>query len=104
LFIDVLVEQRTFNAASYSKLLKDEVKPYFRSKRRGQSVKSVCLLHDNKNIRGNALGGTATPPHPACSPGLTAGGFHLFGPVKEALGGKRFRDKLFESGIRKVPE
>jgi hypothetical protein len=47
LFIDFLIEQRTINAASYSKLLKDRVKPDFRSKRRGRLVKSVCLLHDN---------------------------------------------------------
>jgi hypothetical protein len=47
LFVAFLIEQRTINAAYYSKLLKDRVKPAFRSKRRGQSVRSVCLLHDN---------------------------------------------------------
>jgi hypothetical protein len=47
IFIDILVEQRTINAAYYSKLLKDRVMPAFRSKRRGRSVRSVCLLHDN---------------------------------------------------------
>jgi hypothetical protein len=47
LFIDFLTEQRTIEASYYSKLLKDQVKPAFRSKRRGLSIKSVCLLHDN---------------------------------------------------------
>jgi hypothetical protein len=47
LCIDFLIEQRTINAAYYSKLLKDRVKPTFRSKRPDRSVKSVCLLHDN---------------------------------------------------------
>jgi hypothetical protein len=46
LFIDFLIEQ-LINVAYYSKLLKDRVKPTFRSKRRGRSVKSVCHLHDN---------------------------------------------------------
>jgi hypothetical protein len=46
LFIDFLIEQ-TINAAYYSKLLKDRVKPAFHSKRRAQSVKSVRLLHNN---------------------------------------------------------
>jgi hypothetical protein len=39
LFIDFLLGQRTNNAVYYSKLLKDRVKPAFRSKRRGRSVK-----------------------------------------------------------------
>jgi len=29
-------------------------------------------------------------PHPAYSPDLAPNDFHLFGPLKEALGGKRF--------------
>jgi len=47
LFVDFLIEWRTINASYYSKLLKDRVKADFRSERRGRSVKSVCLLHDN---------------------------------------------------------
>jgi hypothetical protein len=46
LFICFLTEQRTINADYYWKPLKDQVKPAFRSKRRGRSVKSVCLFHD----------------------------------------------------------
>jgi len=29
-------------------------------------------------------------PHPAYSPDLPPNDFHLFGPLREALGGKRF--------------
>jgi hypothetical protein len=42
LFIDFLIEQRTINAAYYS----SKVSLSFKTKR-CQSVKSVCLLHDN---------------------------------------------------------
>jgi hypothetical protein len=47
LFIDFLIEQRTVNAAYYSKRRKARVKPDFRSKRRRRSIKSICHLHDN---------------------------------------------------------
>jgi hypothetical protein len=98
-FIDFLSEQRTINADYYSKLLKDLVKlPAFRSKRRGRSVKSVCLLHDNSRPHTAAVTtGTLeelhwkVQPHPAYSPDLAPSDFHLFGPLKEDLGRKRFR-------------
>jgi hypothetical protein len=48
LFIDFLIEQRTINAAYYSKLLKDRVKPAFSSKRRGRTVKGVYLVHNSR--------------------------------------------------------
>jgi hypothetical protein len=35
LFIDFLTEQRTISTAYFSKLLRDQVTPAFRSKRRG---------------------------------------------------------------------
>jgi hypothetical protein len=89
-----LIEQRTTNAADYLKLLKDRVNPAFRSKRRSRSVKSICLLHDNARPPTAAVTtGTLEEihwevlPHPACSPELVPSNFHLFGPLKEALGG-----------------
>jgi hypothetical protein len=99
LFIDFLIEQRTINAAYNSKLLKDRVKPAFRSKRRGRSVKSVCLLHVNACLHTAAVTtGTSDEmrwdvlPHPAYSPSdLAPRDVHLFGPLKEVQGGKRFR-------------
>jgi histone-lysine N-methyltransferase SETMAR len=97
LLIYILIEQRTINAAYYSKLLKDLVKPAFRSKRRGRSVKSVCLLHDNACPHTAAVTtGTLQEmqweilPHPAYSPDLARSDLHLFDPLKEALGEKRF--------------
>jgi histone-lysine N-methyltransferase SETMAR len=127
LFIDFLTEQRTINAAYYSKLLKDRVKPAFHSKRRGRSVKSVCLLHDNTRPHTAAVTTRTVEemhwevlPHPAYSPDLAPSDFHLFGPLKEALGRKKFRadeevklfvqqwldeqpQAFFERGIMKLP-
>jgi len=50
LLIDFVTKQRTIDAASYLRLLKFRVKPVFHSKRRGQAVKSVCLLHNNAQL------------------------------------------------------
>jgi hypothetical protein len=59
-------------------------------------------------------------PRPAHSPNLAPGDYHLFSPLKDALGGKRFRANdevrfeqrrvkdqsqiVFENGIKKVSE
>jgi hypothetical protein len=60
-------------------------------------------------------------PHPPYSPELAPSDYHLFGPVKGYLGGKRFRNNeeviqdvrewlygqpkdFFLSGIRKLPD
>lgn len=60
-------------------------------------------------------------PHPAYNPHIAPSDFHLFGPIKEDLGGKIFRaddevklsvqlwldenpQTLFERGIMKLPE
>ena len=60
-------------------------------------------------------------PHPPYSPDLVPSDYHLFGPLKERLGGKIFRDNeeviqnvqewlhwqpkhFFLSGIRKLPD
>jgi len=47
LFIRFLTEQRNINALYNSKLLEDRMKSGFRSKRRGYSVKSFSLFHNN---------------------------------------------------------
>jgi histone-lysine N-methyltransferase SETMAR len=90
-----VTEQRTINADYYSNLLQEPEKPGFRSKRRGSSVKSVCLLHDNARPHTAAVTtGTLEEmhwevlPHPAYSPDLAPDDFHLFGP----LGGKEEKD------------
>jgi histone-lysine N-methyltransferase SETMAR len=98
LFIDLLTEQRIINVAYYSKLLTYLMKPAFRSKRRSRSVKSVCLLHYNARphiatVTIGTLEGMHCEvlPHPAYSPDLMLSDFHLFGPIREALGRKVFR-------------
>jgi hypothetical protein len=55
LFVDFLSEQRTIDATYYSVLPKNRVKPAFRSKRRGRSVKSFCILHDNARAHSAAV-------------------------------------------------
>jgi hypothetical protein len=91
-FINFLTEQRTINENYYFKLLKDRSKPGFVSERRGLSVKSVCLLHDNAR-RHTAAVTTRTLremywellQHPAYSPDLVPRDFHLFSPVRKAI-------------------
>jgi len=94
LLIDFLTEQRSINAAYYSKLLKDRVKPAYRPKRRSRPVKSVCHVHDNARLY-TAVMTTGTLqemhwevlPHPAYRPDVAPCDVHLFGPMREALGG-----------------
>jgi histone-lysine N-methyltransferase SETMAR len=84
--VDFLIEQWNINATSYSKLLKDRAKPAFRSKRRGWSVKNVCLFHENarplvttgtlEEVHWEAL------THPTYSSDLALSDFHLFGLLK----------------------
>jgi hypothetical protein len=92
-----LKEQQIMNPAHHSKLLKERVKPAFRSKRRDRSVTSICLLHDNARQRtATVTTGTLEEmhwevlPHPTCSPDLVPSDFYLFGSLKEALGEKSF--------------
>jgi hypothetical protein len=123
LFIDFLIEEQIINAAYYSKLLKDRVKPAFRSKRRGQSVKSVCLLRDNACLHTvGVTSGTLEKMHWEVlpHPNLASSDFHLWVSSKETLARKRFRTgdevkicakmagratiKFFERGVMKLPE
>ena len=127
LFIDFLCGRKTINAQYYSNLLTEHVKPAIRFKRRRRQT-SVCFLQDNarphtaaltmetiRNLRWDVL------PHPAYSPDLAPSDFHLFGPLKDFLGGRKFqsdeevmaavqnwtRDQtknFYERGIKKLPE
>jgi histone-lysine N-methyltransferase SETMAR len=98
LFIDFLIEQRSANAAYYSKLLQDGAESVFRSKRRGRSVKSICLLHDKTSTHTAAVTTETLDEmhwevllHPAYGPDLSPCDFYPFGWPKEDQGGKRFR-------------
>ena len=78
-------------------MLTDRLKPAIRSKRRGLLSKGVVLLHDN--ARPHTAAHTAETlrklkfdvmAHPPYSPDLAPSDYHLFGPLKEALRGRRF--------------
>jgi len=87
----------TVTSAKYCDMLQRELKPAICSKRRGKLSKEILLLHDNacphtaahtletlKQLKWEAM------EHPAYSSDLAPSDFHLFGPLKEALRGRRF--------------
>ena len=87
----------TINSARYSEMLTDRLKPAIRSKRRGLLSKGVVLLHDN--ARPHTAAHTVETlcklkfevmVQPPYSPDLAPSDYHLFGPLKEALRGRRF--------------
>ena len=85
-------------SATYSNLLRENLKPAIRQKRRGLLTTGVCL-HDNaKPHTATATVSTIEElrfeciPHPPYSPDLAPSDFHVFGPLKDALGGTQFRD------------
>jgi histone-lysine N-methyltransferase SETMAR len=78
-------------------MLTDWLKPATRSKPRGLLSKGVVLLHDND--RPHTAAHTAETlrklkfdvmAHPSYSLDLASSDYHLFGPLKEALRGRRF--------------
>jgi histone-lysine N-methyltransferase SETMAR len=87
----------TINSESYCDLLQNHLKPAIRSKRHGLLSSGVLLQLDNacphtahataKKITDLCL---ECIPHPAYSPDLAPSDYHVFGPLKEALGGKKF--------------
>lgn len=86
------------NSASYSELLKTQLKPAIRSRRRGALTKGVILQHDNARPHSAKLTqqtlqdlGWEVLPHPPYSPDLAPSDFHLFGPLKFALSGRVFK-------------
>ena len=97
----------TVTSATFSKLLRENLKPAIRQKRRGLLTTGVCLPHDN------AMTHTATTtvedlrfeciPQPPYSPHLEPSDFHVFGPLKDALSGKQFRDDdKVRSGVHEL--
>jgi len=88
----------TVTSATYADLLKNHLRPAVKSKRRGRLSTGVLLQHDNAWPH-TARSTVATIqdlsfeclPHPPYSPDLAPSDFHVFGPLKEAMGGKSFR-------------
>jgi len=88
----------TVTNATYADLFKNHLRPAIKSKRRGLLSTGVLLQHDNarphtarltvatiQNLSFECL------PHPPYSPDLAPSDFHVFGSLKEVMGGKSFR-------------
>jgi len=127
LYMDFLKERCTINAEYYSALLEGPVKTAIRNKRK-RAQTSVSFFQDNadphvaartmdtiQKLKWNIL------PHPPYSLDLASSDYRLFGPLKEHLGGERFRNDeeviqdvqewlhwqpkdFFLSGICKLPD
>ena len=87
----------TVTSVNYCNMLRNEVRPAIRSKRRGRLTEDVLLLHDNAcphmaHLTINIIQqlNWEVLEHPAYSPDLDPSDFHLFGPLKNALRGHRF--------------
>ena len=85
------------NSARYSEMLIDRLDPEIRSKRRGQLSKGTVLLHDNARLHTADYTVETLQKlkfevlaHPPYSPDLAPSDYHLFGPLKKALRGRRF--------------
>jgi hypothetical protein len=103
------------------------MKSAIRSKRR-EPQDSLCFLQNNTRPHNAALTLETVRklkwdvlPHLPYSPDLAPSDYHLFGPLKDILGGKKFRDfdeviaavrslidqqpkTFFDTGIKKLPE
>jgi hypothetical protein len=85
-------------SATYVDLIKNHLLPAIKSKRRGRLSTGVLLQHDNARPH-TACSTVATTedlsfeclPQPPYSPDLGPCDFNLFGPPKQAMGGKSFR-------------
>jgi len=88
----------TVTTAMYADLFKNHLRPAINFKRRGLLSTGVLLQHDNAQPH-SAHSTVATIqdlsfeclPHPLYSSDLAPSDFNVFGPLKEAMGGKSFR-------------
>ena len=119
---------QTVNSANYCAMLRNELKPAICKKRRWMLSKKVLLHHDNAHPHTAAATvqtvqqlGFELLQHPPYSPDLSPSDYHIFGPLKEALRGRRFASdeevkeavhtwlweqpkSFFSAGIRKLVE
>ena len=92
-----LERSTTVNSVGYSEMLSTELKPAIRTKYRGLFSSGVLLLHENARPH-TAIDTLQTLvklrftvlEHPAYSPDLAPSDYHLFGPLKDVLRGRRF--------------
>lgn len=87
----------TINSTHYREMLNDRLKPAIRSKQQRLLSKGTVSLNDN--ARPHTAAHTVETlqtfkpevlTHPAHNPDLTPSNYHLFGPLKVALKGRRF--------------
>jgi len=97
----------TVTSATYADLLKNHLHPAVKSKRHGHLSTGVPLHLDNARPH-TARSTVATiqdlsfecHPHPPYSPDLAPSDFHVFGPLKEMMGGKSSRsDKEVQQAV-----
>ena len=96
LLVDFTPQGQTVNAVRYCETL-DRLREAVRRKRQGRLREGVILLHDNATPHTANLTkewfkryGWEVLPHPPHSPDLAPSDYHLFGPLKRHLSGKRF--------------
>jgi histone-lysine N-methyltransferase SETMAR len=85
-------------STTYADLLKNHLRPAIKSKRRG-NLSTGCFASTWKssvpycpfNCCNNPRLSFECVPHPPYSPDLDSSDFHVFGPLKEAMGCKCFR-------------
>ena len=100
LLVEFQEHGRTVTAASYCSLLK-RLKAAIKNKRPGLLTQGVLLFHDNArphtaHMTLEAINnlGFELLSHPPYSPDLALSDYHLFGPMKKALGGQKFVSNL----------
>jgi hypothetical protein len=95
-----MARENAVTSATYVDLLKNHLHPAIKSKRRGRLSTGVLLEHDN--ARPHIARSTVTTiqdlafeclPHPPYFPDLAPSDFQVFGPLKQAMGGKPFRSE-----------
>ena len=118
----------TVTSVNYSNMLRNDLRPAIRSKRRGRLTQYVLLLHDNArphtaHLTINTIRqlNWEVLEYSAYSPDLAPSDFHLFGPLKNALRGHQFAaddevkeavhdwlhsqpQTFFSSGIKKLTD
>ena len=105
LLIEFLPQGSTINSAQYCSTL-TKLRKAIKNKRPGLLTQGVILLHDNarphvsqetqrtlNSFRWEVL------EHPPYSPDMSPCDFHIFGPLKRALQGKRFHS---DDGVKEA--
>ena len=98
--MDLVPPGHTVNADYYCALLSDRLQPAVCRKRSGLLKKGVILQHNNapphrarQTVEKIEEMSWELLQHPPYSQDLVPSDFHLFGPLKESLGGIKFEKR-----------